>query len=231
MAVNIDTVYQRVLTLANKEQRGYVTPQEFNLLANQAQMEIFEQYFYDIKQLGRMPGNDAEYSDPLSILYEKIGIFENEILSAASMTIPFVAHKLGVVSINGNQAELLNVKDFNAALKSRLTSPTEKRPIICIVNGIIRASNTFGSANVTATNSTINIRYVRRPSFVNWGYAVINDKSLYNPNISADFQLHGSEETELVYKILKLAGINLKATDVSQAATALETTQIQQEKQ
>ena len=38
MAVNIDTVYQRVLTLANKEQRGYVTPQEFNLLANQAQM-------------------------------------------------------------------------------------------------------------------------------------------------------------------------------------------------
>ena len=39
--VNIDTVYQRVLAIANKEQRGYVTPQEFNLLANQAQMEIF----------------------------------------------------------------------------------------------------------------------------------------------------------------------------------------------
>ena len=49
MPVPIDTVYQRVLTLANKEQRGYITPQEFNLLANQAQMEIFEQYFYDIK--------------------------------------------------------------------------------------------------------------------------------------------------------------------------------------
>ena len=47
MAVSIDTVYQRVLVLANKEQRGYITPQEFNLLANQAQMEIFEQYFYD----------------------------------------------------------------------------------------------------------------------------------------------------------------------------------------
>ena len=49
MAVNIDTVYQRVLAFANKEQRGYITPQEFNLFANQAQMEIFEQYFYDIK--------------------------------------------------------------------------------------------------------------------------------------------------------------------------------------
>ena len=48
MAVNIDTVYQRVLAIANKEQRGYITPQEFNLFANQAQMDIFEQYFYDL---------------------------------------------------------------------------------------------------------------------------------------------------------------------------------------
>ena len=47
MAVNIDTVYQRVLAVANKEQRGYITPQEYNLLANQAQMSIFETYFYN----------------------------------------------------------------------------------------------------------------------------------------------------------------------------------------
>ena len=32
MAVNVDKVYQRVLAIANKEQRGYITPQEFNLL-------------------------------------------------------------------------------------------------------------------------------------------------------------------------------------------------------
>ena len=71
MPVSIDTVYQRVLTLANKEQRGYITPQEFNLLANQAQMEIFEQYFYDIKEMNRIRGNNEEYSDHLNILYEK----------------------------------------------------------------------------------------------------------------------------------------------------------------
>ena len=41
--INIDTVYQRVLNIANKEQRGYITPQEFNLFADQAQKEIFEQ--------------------------------------------------------------------------------------------------------------------------------------------------------------------------------------------
>ena len=41
----IDTVYQKVLTFANKEQRGYMTPQEFNNIGNQVQLEIFEKYF------------------------------------------------------------------------------------------------------------------------------------------------------------------------------------------
>ena len=76
MSVSIDRVYQKVLTFANKEQRGYITPQEFNLFANQAQMEIFEQYFYDINQWGRQPGNTHEYSDPLSNLEDKISLFE-----------------------------------------------------------------------------------------------------------------------------------------------------------
>ena len=43
--VRIDTVYQRVLAIANKEQRGYITPQEFNLFANQAQMQYLSNIF------------------------------------------------------------------------------------------------------------------------------------------------------------------------------------------
>ena len=75
--VNIDTVYQKVLAIANKEQRGYITPQEFNLFADQAQMDIFEQYFYDINQFNRISGNDTEYADMLTLLEEKIAIFKN----------------------------------------------------------------------------------------------------------------------------------------------------------
>ena len=91
MAVSVDTVYQRVLAILNKEQRGYVTPQEFNLFANQAQSDIFEQYFYDINQFGRMHGNDTEYSDMLNLLNEKINIFEktgNMAYSAPNWTVP-----------------------------------------------------------------------------------------------------------------------------------------------
>ena len=86
MAVNVNTVYQRVLTIANKEQRGYITPQEFNILANQAQMDLFEQYFYDINQFNRVPGNSTEYSDMLYVLEEKIDAFRvnNASLTASS---------------------------------------------------------------------------------------------------------------------------------------------------
>ena len=60
--VRVDSVYQKVLALANKEQRGYITPQEFNLFADLAQTEIFEQYFYDINQQKRMPGDVGSIS-------------------------------------------------------------------------------------------------------------------------------------------------------------------------
>ena len=74
--VSIDRVYQRVLALANKEQRGYITPQDFNLFANQAQMEIFEQYFYDVNMARKGQGNDTVYADVDDMLEEKLQIFE-----------------------------------------------------------------------------------------------------------------------------------------------------------
>ena len=49
MAVNVDTVYQTVQALANKEQRGYLTPQEFNFFANQAQ-KIYLNIFLRFKR-------------------------------------------------------------------------------------------------------------------------------------------------------------------------------------
>jgi hypothetical protein len=74
--ISIDTVYQKVLALANKEQRGYITPQEYNLFADHAQMEIFEQYFYDLDQRQRGVGNQLDYGDSQENLEEKIGLFE-----------------------------------------------------------------------------------------------------------------------------------------------------------
>ena len=45
----INTVRNTVMAILNKDNNGYVTPEEFNLFAKQAQLELFEEYFYDYK--------------------------------------------------------------------------------------------------------------------------------------------------------------------------------------
>ena len=76
MAINVDTVYKTVLLILNKEQRGYVTPNEFNKISTQVQLEIFEKYFEDLNQQLRVPENDSEYGNRVKSVDEKISIFK-----------------------------------------------------------------------------------------------------------------------------------------------------------
>ena len=76
MAVNVNTVYRTVLLILNKEQRGYLTPDEFNKTATQVQLDIFNSYFETENQQLRIPDNDSEYSDRIKNVQEKIAIFQ-----------------------------------------------------------------------------------------------------------------------------------------------------------
>ena len=226
MAISIDTVYQRVLALANKEQRGYITPQEFNLFANQAQQEIFEQYFYDTNQFVRIPGNDTVYADIDDMLEEKMQIFQEQ--QTVNSNIPNIVYRVYRIELNNINCEILRTKDFNNAFQGGpLTIPSITRPIANIRNNILRVS----SGN-TVTNIAL-VFYFRKPIDVEWGYFVINDKALYDPNPSktTNFELHASEESELVYRILAYAGITLQKPQLTQIAAGLEEAKTQQEKQ
>lgn len=235
--INIDTVYQRVLTLANKEQRGYITPQEFNLFANQAQMDIFEQYFYDLNQFKRVPGNDTMHADMVDMLEEKISVFEvtaplvlatNPNGVAGNLdTLPRFYRLSGVRSGN-TIMESVSKKDFRMFSNSPLTAPTATRPIYMIdtINSVIQIAG-------DGTLVEADIDYIQSPREVNWTYVVIGEKALLNATALdyQDFDLHPSEETELVLKILTLAGFTLKDPNLYQAAAAEDTSNIQQEKQ
>lgn len=66
------------MSIANKNNYGYITPSDFNLYAKQAQLDIFEDYFYQynswiIKQNARVSG--SEYADILKGLVEVIDSF------------------------------------------------------------------------------------------------------------------------------------------------------------
>tara|TARA_R100001460_G_scaffold18135_6_gene38537 strand:- start:847 stop:1821 length:975 start_codon:yes stop_codon:yes gene_type:complete len=77
MAINVNTVYQTVLLILNKEQRGYMTPLEFNKIGGQSQLEIFETYFDTLNQQLRVPQPSADYADRVINLDEKISIFKD----------------------------------------------------------------------------------------------------------------------------------------------------------
>ena len=223
--VNIDTVYQKVLTFANKEQRGYVTPQEFNLFADQAQKEIFEQYFYDLDKLTKMAGSTDEYGDVIDILREKILIFE----ATSNITSGVIAnnnvYRLGTVFNADGVPKILEEVTYYDLIEMRqspLPNPTMTRPVYAR-----RGNNLVDNPSGTAANCT----YTRPPSKPNWSYVVVNNKAMHDPFEKVDFELHPSEENELTYKILKFAGLSMKRDDIAQGGQGLETMQVQQEKQ
>jgi len=76
VAINVDTVYKTVLLILNKEQRGYMTPDEFNKIATQVQLEIFENYFENLNQQLRVQDNDSEYADRIKNLDEQIAVYK-----------------------------------------------------------------------------------------------------------------------------------------------------------
>jgi hypothetical protein len=233
MAVTIDTVYQRVLAIANKEQRGYITPQEFNLLANQAQLDIFEQYFYDLNQFSRLPGNETRYADMIDIIEEKISIFEkfrqDVSMSAGGVgTLPANTHKLGAVSYNTGsgyvEIEHINQNELNKYINSPLTAPTTTRPIY------IKTSETAIQVYPTTITSAVTCNYIAKPASVSWNYTTVLGEPLYNATNSDNFELHESEETELVLKVLELAGVTIKSPDLYQLSDKEDIEDIQQEK-
>ena len=252
--VNIDAVYQTVLALANKEQRGYITPQEFNLFANQAQQSIFEQYFYDLNQFKRVPGNQSNYADMTGIIEEKIAIFNRRTLllqiaggvSFSTFALPndfyrFINIQADYSGNFGNTyvdlargqrvVEVMSIAKANELLHSGpLVRPTVNRPI-CYLEGTAGAPLEQPSALIVYPEvPRLRVDYVVRPDQVQWGYIVVNEKAIWNPDASENFQLHESEQKNLVVKILKLAGVSIEDAGLVQVATQEEIKNIRQEK-
>ena len=229
--VSIDTVYQKVLMFANKEQRGYITPQEFNLFADQAQLEIFEQYFYDMNFYLLKPSNSKEYSDIRDNLNEKIAVFEatGTIVGGALSTLDDF-YRLGTVSgtplVTGGVAIELEEVQPNELLymnNSSLAKPSDLRPVY------VRTSAT--AIVTTPFFSSVNANYIKKPTKPNWSYVVVNGKAMYDSSNITNFELHPAEESELVYKILKFAGVSMRKDNIVQMAQGAESLQVQQEKQ
>lgn len=242
MAVNVDIVYKTVLSILNKEQRGYMTPQEFNKTATQVQLEIFEQYFDDLNQQLRVPQSDENYADRVANIEEKMSIFETTGLctyttnsAGGYFSLPTTdsyglvcsPYRLGslayknVYNTSIGPLEELQKSEFYYIQNSRLTASTEKNPTFLRESGRIIVAPSSIITNITAN-------YIRKPLDPVWGFTVgsrgqyIYNPAPYSPGTPAtgsrNFELHESEQTRLIIKILMYAGIIIKDPQIVQVA-------------
>ena len=231
MAISVDTVYKTVLLILNKEQRGYMTPQEFNSIGTQVQLEIFERYFEDLNQDLRVPQTDIDYSDRVDNLDEKIAIFKTfgpatyVNGSLKYFTLPVidsyenapVFYRLGSVvytDVYGRQVELdrLQRNEYYNIQTSPLTASTKAFPTYLYENQKI-----FVSPKTITSN--IEVNYVRKPLDVIWNFSVGGrGQYIFNETGSVNFELHVSEQHFVITKILLYAGIVINDPQIIQIA-------------
>jgi hypothetical protein len=85
-------------------------------------------------------------------------------------------------------------------------------------------------------NGSYQVYYIAKPVKPNWTYIIdsTNQNALFNPDVNAgwqNFELHASEENNLVIKILQLAGVNMKDYNLAQLAGQKQASVTQQQKQ
>ncbi len=113
MAINVDTVYKTVLLILNQQQRGYMTPDEFNKVAAQVQLNIFEKYEDDLNQQYRTPQNDTEYANRIKNIEENLQNFQKYINNASvagaiTGTNPFTIHTAVVRLLSESDLRWMN---------------------------------------------------------------------------------------------------------------------------
>ena len=137
MAINVNTVYTTVLSILNKEQRGYLTPDEFNKLATQVQLEIFERLFDDYSQYLRMPKLEAEFASKVDHAYEEIQFFEKtkEANSVAGNVYeqPDDLYRFGTAFYNNKKTSpeigILDKRSYTQQVLSPILQPSTNFPI------------------------------------------------------------------------------------------------------
>jgi hypothetical protein len=185
MAISVDTVYKTVLLILNKEQRGYMTPDEFNKIGTQVQRELFEKCFEDLNQQVRAPQTDMDYADRVALTDEKIAEFKTEndqtvaekaigVTNPTSnvFTVPSELYKLGSVTYEPSsniypEMQRLGRSEFYNIRKAPLTTPTKNFPVYlyednkCIVypTDIVNVDH-------------IKMQYVKKPTDIRWGYNI-----------------------------------------------------------
>ena len=230
---SVREVYNALNDLANKDERGFVTPTEFNSFAPIAQMNIFNKLFDELsaaENMRRRNIDPARDKSRIKQIKEDLGVF------AKTET---VTKTNGVFARPDDFARLINVKTggdillgvnnsvmadviydeekLDRVLLSTLSAPTVSRPVVLMSDDFEVFPTSISKIKVRyykqpeGLDPTSNARTVSLPKF---GFDTLNGKESYVPAEFVDFELPEHYTSELVFEMGKLVGVNLRDADV-----------------
>ena len=231
----INQVYTTVLAILNKDNRGYVSPLEFNLYSELAQVAIFEEMFHKysrslVKQNNRM--YNSEFSDIPKHIREAFDVFVKEAGVTIIPTTPLYQYTVtdfykGIkleryfgddLFTNRREIEEVSKLEINSLVNNNLTLPTDEYSVYFGIDGKYRIFPESTTAKVIGT-------YIRKPKAPKWTYQTVAGNALFNPSALdyQDFELPVQFFSDLVIKILGYCGIEIREADVVQISQAMET--------
>lgn len=238
----INSVRNTVMFLLNKDNRGYVSPSEFDYFAKQAQLEIFESYFSNYSKAVALQNTRKKalnYGDTVQHIQNKIDKFyASAALTYNDQSSPSLGEEQDYFSLPSNLYKLINVTygggfgtettmgggrilqpvaphKFDMIVNSNLTQPTVTYPIY-----VRSADNIY--VRPLSIQSAVQANYIRKPEDPHWGYNTISSDPVYNADSSVDFEISEEEEAELVIKICKYAGLSIREADIVQITAQQE---------
>jgi hypothetical protein len=232
----INSVRNTVLSVLNKNNYGYISPNDFNLFAKQAQLDIFENYFYRynfqiLKENARESG--IGYAD-IKKQYEEVIDSFSKIVSltktAGVFDLPadyYTVVRVIYTNAAGKmvEAEKVPLARAQQLLMSNLTQPIELFP------AYVQSDDKLTIYPDTISTG-VSCYYVRYPKDPKWTYSLVAGEPLFNQGAVdyQDFELPLTDEPTLVAKILQFAGMSIREIEALNFATQQEQTEIVIEK-
>lgn len=210
----IDRVKKIVFTILNKEKRGPITPSQFNDSCARIQNSIFSNYFD--ADLIRSKNRSARglANDTVKLYEQRLSPFmkEGELDSVyGTFSLPddyYFIDRRGVTwkDTLGEYQDIDIVKP--SVFKKEDTS--DVFAVGQIAGGIITIK--------PITIQKIFIDYYSKPKDPNWTYTISNGVPYFNPANGSyqDFELHPSEENNIIMGILSDFGIIKREAEISQ---------------
>jgi len=218
--MTIDELYKWVQFMANKEQRGFIKPSEFNLLAGRAQLDIIQDRYgkYTLSQNPNTGGFSQTHSamDDIRTVVERADLSYSAANNGAWGYPSDMLYFLKL-EYEGNSVEILTQDQLSSRLGSDLLPPGFTNPVAVMIDD---GFEIYIGEELEVQGGNVECTYIKNPSTnnaPNWTHTIIDGMYIYEATAQTqNLLLPEHTHNEIAQRMLSYIGINLRETVVSQ---------------